>query len=276
MRISAIFKIVNDEFSMETLFIFGGDSRIGYAMKQYSRQHFDIKVLSSTRRTHPECDEFHFELESSSQYPAPKRGDKAVICFGLTDIAFCEANKELAWNINVRLTLELIDRLHVSGVYVTYLSSSSVFEGRKTACSIMTSRTPKSLYAKTKAAVEDKIFSDYLSNASAVRMPKVTGSGWSILDKWKMEYHTTGLVRPFSNRYVYPVGIEKICSKISVLLNEKRLGVFHVNGSQKTSFATLCAQNARLLGIDSRKIRPTKDKDWRRGLTQTPNLLPNF
>lgn len=276
MRISAILKIFNDEFNMETLFIFGGDSRIGYAIKQYCCQYFDIRILSSTRRRQPECDEFHFELEGSSQYPAPKKGDKALICFGLTNIGFCESNKELAWNINVSSTLELIDRLHVSGVYVSYLSSSSVFEGRKTACSIMTSRTPKSLYAKTKAAVEDRIFSDYLSNASVLRMPKVTGSGWSILDKWKMEYHTTGLVRPFSNRYVYPVGIEKICSKISVLLNEKRLGVFHVDGGQKTSFATLCAQNARLLGIDSRKIRPTKDRDWRRGLTQTPNLLPNF
>jgi dTDP-4-dehydrorhamnose reductase len=276
MGITAILIIVNEEFVMKTLFIFGGNSRIGCSIKDYYHENFDIRILSSTRRRPTKSDEFHFELEDGSQYPNPQCGDVALICLGLTNIGYCESNKEIAWNINVSSTLGLMGQLYESGVYVCYLSTSSVFEGRTTACSIMTPKTPKSTYARTKAEVEDRICSEYMSNVSILRLPKVTGAGWSILDKWKMEYHTTGLVRPFSNRHVYPVGIEKICSKISILLNERRLGIFHLNGGQKTSFATLCAQNARLLGIDRGKIRPTKDTDWRRGQMQTPNLLPNF
>lgn len=276
MKPSAKSKLVNAELTMKTLFIFGGDSRIGCAIKHFNRYNCDIRVLASTRRRETEHGEFHFELNANSPYPALKAGDEALICFGLTDIGFCEANKELAWNINVSSTLHLIRHLYDAGVHVCYLSSSSVFEGRTTACSITSSKTPKSLYAKTKAAVEHKICSDYLSNTSILRMPKVTGTGWSLLDKWKGEYHSAGLVRPFSNRYIYPIGIEKICSKISILFREKRLGVLHVNGGQKISFSTLCLQNASSLGIDHKKIHPTKDTDWKRGLMQTPNLLPNF
>ena len=83
MRSSAKSKLVNAELIMKTLFIFGGDSRIGSAIKHYNRNNCDIRVLASTRRREIEHGEFHFELEALGHCQKITRLKIAVIVMSL-------------------------------------------------------------------------------------------------------------------------------------------------------------------------------------------------
>lgn len=258
---------------MSKLFIFGGDSQIGKKILSIGLWHSPFDIAASTRNKPEGPSSFHYDLMQSKKLPRIECGDAAIICFGMTNIRACQKDPDIAWQINVEKTLELIARLSDKDVYISYLSSSSVFEGRVLPCHRQSRRTPRSVYAKTKTAVENFLFSEIRNNFSVIRLPKVVGESWPIYKIWADEYRNNGIVKPFSDRFLSPLNIEYAASRILWILSAKKEGVFHIRGSQRISYADYCIMNAKLLGIEANKIIPIKDKDRQRKSFSTPNLL---
>lgn len=199
-----------------------------------------------------------------------------IISFGLTNIAYCEKFPELAWTVNYKLTLEILKNLREKNIHTIYLSTSSVFEGRTTACHILSKKSPKSVYSKTKSAVENKIIENFQDTTSIVRLTKVVDENWIMHKTWQQEYAEEACVRPFKNRYFFPTKMNMVCGKVEQIIKEKKIGLFHIQSSPKISYYDYCQINSETIGISSRSILPFRDNVIKRSQLITPSLVPNI
>ena len=157
------------------------------------------------------------------------------------------------------------------------MSTSSVFEGRTTACHILSEKSPRgSVYSKTKSAVENKIIENFQDTTSIVRLTKIVDENWIMHKIWQQEYAEEGCVRPFKNRYFFPTKMNIVCGKVEKIIKERKIGLFHIQSSPKISYYDYCQINSEAIGISGRSILPFRDNVIKRSQLITPSLVPNI
>lgn len=258
------------------ILILGGDSYVGNALSKHLRQFNCFNTVSTTRRTSKNPTKMYFDPHKSTELSRLDNLNCVIISFGLTNIAYCEKFPENAWTVNYKLTLEILKKLREKNIHTIYLSTSSVFEGRTTACHILSKKSPRSVYSKTKSAIEDKIIKNFQDTTSIVRLTKVVDRNWIMHKIWQQEYADEGRVRPFKNRYFFPTKMNIVCGKVEQIIKEKKNGLYHIQSSPKISYYDYCQINSETIGISSGAILPFRDNVIKRSQLITPSLIPNI
>jgi dTDP-4-dehydrorhamnose reductase len=169
----------------------------------------------------------HSELDITNKEQIKKifqqnKIDTVIHTAAITKIRKCEYDKQLAWNVNVEGTKNLIDeiirlKLNINFVYV---STACVFDGHSGMYTEKSIPYPENFYSLTKLLGEFEV--SQLPNATIIRTNFVPKKPWPY-------------EKAFTDRYGTYLFAEQVANGIHDVIQEKLIGIVHVVGDKKMS-----------------------------------------
>ena len=149
--------------------IVGGDSEIGGAAFAALKAQGHAATATTRRRGPAAHDRLFLDLTTSLKgWEPPKGATSACVCAAVARLADCAADPPRSAHVNVTQTLALADSLLGRGVYVLFLSTNQVFDGRVAQVPPEAPHSPVSEYGKQKARTEAALL-DKMAARSAGR-----------------------------------------------------------------------------------------------------------
>lgn len=143
-------------------FITGGSGVLGKKLSSELQKEFDIYVP-----TKKECDILN--ISNLTDLLIKYNPDYVIHLAAYVDTFGCEQNKDLAMDVNITGTINIVKACEKIKCKLIYISSEYVFSGEKGNYTIFDRLNPINVYGKTKAAAE-YIVSIY-DNHQIIRMP---------------------------------------------------------------------------------------------------------
>jgi UDP-4-amino-4,6-dideoxy-N-acetyl-beta-L-altrosamine transaminase/dTDP-4-dehydrorhamnose reductase len=226
-----------------------------------------------------------FELNCSdyralSDFLEAIKPDWVIHCGGATNVDWCEKHPEETWQINVDATAHLATLLRRIKAGLIYISSDSVFDGKKGNYATTDAPNPINIYARSKFASE-QIIRQILKQHVIIR---TNFHGWNAVEKeslseWIINNLKQGKTIPaFSDIFFNPLEASTLAGFIWDLLEEEAEGIFHLAASDSSSKYKFALSIAEVFGFSKEHIIPTEslslpDRAARPPLT---TLAPNF
>lgn len=163
-----------------------------------------------------------------------KKPEVVINCTGITNVDYCEENKDEAWNVNVRGTRNISEGARSIGSYMVHFSSDYAIN-------------PVNEYAWTKLASES------LVDGLVIRTNYYDKSSWlmkSILAKDRLKLLTTEFLNPISSF--------NLINTMAKLIEKKYKGAVNIGTKNRISFYELGCAIADVYGIGGGIISPIK------------------
>jgi dTDP-4-dehydrorhamnose reductase len=195
--------------------------------------------------------------------------DCAVVLAGLNNIKEVEENRELAFAINYKNTVCLIDALNDLGLPCLFISSSCVFAADAITRDELSPRCPSVYYGELKAQVEDHILSTHQMN-SVIRLTKIVDDN-SIIYSWMKQIRNGLMVNAFDDMLVSPVHIELILPIIYKWCRLCQSRIIHISSDQQITYYEWATMLAHRLNLPTELITVTSVNDF----NERPLFMPS-
>jgi dTDP-4-dehydrorhamnose reductase len=185
---------------------------------------------------------------------APLRPESIIHCAAATNVDWCEDHPEAADQVNVQASSFLAEIAQEMNAQFVYISTDSVFDGKRGNYSETDPPAPLSVYANSKLRGEREV----LRRHSSPLIVRVTIYGWSAQSKpsfaeWILDEIAAGRqVRGFSDVYFCPLLANDLAEVLLTMLDSGVSGIYHAAGSERISkydFAKRVAMTFKL-GIE--------------------------
>jgi len=221
--------------------------------------------VSALYNTHPLkngfCDAFKADILDRPKLKKLFREinpDAVIHSAAITDVNYCENHKEEAYKVNVEGTKNVLEASSHAGSKSVYISSDSLFDGRKGNYSEEDAPHPINYYGKTKLLGE-KEAEKY--NSLIIR---TNFYGWNAGSKkefseWIVDSIESGnKVNLFTDVYFNPIIVTSLSRIITELIEKNKTGVFNVAGRERCSRFQFGNVIADVFHLDSSLIIPSK------------------
>jgi len=206
-----------------TLLITGGTGRLGSEL---------VKLFPDCLS--PTHDELDITIEKEiRKYVCSHRVNEVIHCAAITDIRFCEEHRNLAYEMNVNGTRNLINAIKSSSFpsvrpYMIYVSTACVFSGDsgEQLYSEEDLPYPKNFYGLTKLLGEYMVLGK--SNLVA-RTNFVRRGPWAY-------------PKAFADRFGTYLYADQVASVIQQLFTKRIVGLVHIAGNKRMSMYELARQ----------------------------------
>jgi len=238
-----------------TVLIIGGESAIGTALTQHlTKTGISVKTTSRRRDTEHSLWIDLAEDESVNNFQLPDVAG-CVILASVTSMSECETSQEKTHRINVYNTIKLITKLQQKGIFTVFLSSNQVFDAYSLHNSPRATLHPLNNYGRMKLEVENFI-NQNCSNAAILRLGKVIGESFPLLENFIDELTSGRSVSAYKNYTVAPTSMTLCCKAITGLLFHRAQGIYQVSSAMNISYFELVKHVCGLLKIDIALINP--------------------
>lgn len=184
--------------------------------------------------------------------------DVIIHTAGLSSLAICEKDPELANKVNFLGTKTIVDSVKGKDVKLVFLSSDYVFDGKKGDYKEEDETIPTTQYGKSKKLAEDYIKKE-LDNYIIVRTANVYGNNGSSFFNFLMNNFKNGSqVEVFDNVFFTPTYIVSFMENIDLLLSQDFKGTIHVTGSDIVSRYQFASMLAKAYGFNSELVTKIK------------------
>lgn len=196
--------------------ITGGTGSLGIELKKI--------FLENISPTHKELDITN--KEQVNKIFQQNKIDTVIHTAAITKVRKCEDDKQLAWDVNVKGTKNLIDEIIHSKLNINfvYVSTACVFDGHSEMYTENSIPYPKNFYALTKLLGEFEV--QKLPNSLIIRtnfVPKIS---------WPYE-------KAFTDRFGTYLFADQVANGINDAIKEKFTGTVHIVGDKKMSIFEL-------------------------------------
>ena len=238
--------------------IVGGDSEIGGAAFAALKSQDHAVAATTRRRDRVAGDRLFLDLGASLEGWEPPPGTtSACVCAAVARLADCAADPQASAHINVNQTLTLVDKLLRRGIYVLFLSTNQVFDGRVAQVPPDAAHSPVSEYGRQKARTESTL-SDHMARRAPIgilRLAKVVSPHMALLQRWIADLAKGMPISAFTDMTLAPTQMASVTSAISSLLSERASGIFQLTGARDVSYADVGRFLAGKLGVDSSLVQ---------------------
>ena len=179
-----------------------------------------------------------------------------IICAGLSNINYIERNLEHSKFVNVLSTIRLIKKLKMKNIFLVYLSSVSVFNGRKSFYKITDFPCPINNYGKYKLEIEEFISNYYYKNYAILRLTKVISGTTPLIKNWRKLYKLNKNILAFEDKFFAPISLDEVFESLNIILKEKLYGIFHLGGKDEISFYEFALKYFSENDLSSKLIKP--------------------
>jgi len=247
---------------MKKIIITGGSGLVGSNFVHFLAKNSDYKIYSlynSKKMNFGNCENIKVDIMNHDDVLSLHELDANLIihCAAVTGIKFCEENEQLAHDINVIGTKNVVELAKKNNAKLIYLSTDAVFDGVKGNYSDNDDPNPINVYGKTKLEGE-KACMDY-ENFIIVRMSlfgkNLAGDKKSFLEdiigclKNKKEFNA------FSNVINSPIYVKNVLDIIMGLYEKKAKGIFHLGSFDSCSKYEFVNLIAGVFGFDQKLVQ---------------------
>lgn len=183
--------------------------------------------------------------------------DVIIHTAALTNVDFCEINPHLANELHVNGTRYLVQAAKEIGAYFLYISTDSVFDGKKGNYKEEDIAKPLNIYAQTKYEGELEVLK--YQNSCIIRtniygfnwLPKQSIAEW-ILSTLRKEENIT----LFKDVYFSPILVNNLVDVLLEITELRLTGVFHVAGPEGISKLEFGEIIAKIYNLNQELIKP--------------------
>jgi len=180
------------------------------------------------------------------------RPDWIVHCAALTDVDWCETHPEETWAVNVGVTRNLAVLSRACGSDLVYISTDSVFDGKRGHYTETDSLAPLNEYARSKQVGEEAV----QAAGGRYLIVRTNIYGWNATDKmslaeWMLSRLERGQIVPgFTDVAFSPILVNDLSDVILDMLERQLTGLYHVAGAESCSKYEFACQLAEVFGLD--------------------------
>ncbi len=241
--------------------VIGGDSLVGGSAVNALRQ-CGHTVHETTRRVDTLGPlRVLLDFESEVSFRAPAGVGYAFLIAAATNYDRCEKDP-MARVTNVELIPKTVASLLEQGLFVTYISTNSVFGGERPWPQEDDSHQPGIAYAQQKSESEAVVLraAERLSatdRLNIVRLTKIMNAGVSPLPAWFAAWEKGQPVEPFADLIFAPMSVRFVGEALARIGEERVPGNLHLSGAENVNYVDFARKLASRLGVDLNLIRPT-------------------
>jgi dTDP-4-dehydrorhamnose reductase len=190
---------------------------------------------------------------------------------GVANVELCEANRSLAYDVNVLAAVHLAQACHICGVKFVQISTDHLFDGKERFSDEGKFANPLNYYAKTKLLAEEGVLN---TNPDAL-VVRTNFFGWgtsyrnSFSDFIIMSLRNGSKINLFSDVYFTPILVETLAENILELLKNNASGIFNVVGNERMSKFYFGLKICDVFGLNPELISPISIEDHK-GLIKRP------
>ena len=189
------------------------------------------------------------------------RPEAIIHTAALTDVDRCEAERELAWSINVGGTRNIAELSKEYGAFLVYISTDYVFRGDKGMYRETDEPDPINYYGLTKLKGEEEVINianEFCIARSSVIYGARPASGKVNFALWTIEKLKAGeTVNIVIDQWSSPTLNTNLSEMLLEVVERRIAGIYHLAGATRISrydFAKLIAEN---FNLNKRLIKPS-------------------
>jgi len=246
----------------ENFLIVGADSFLGAKLIKVLEDR-GCSVSGTTRRKENlRGNRIFLDLYADNfDFIAPEGTTYAYLLAGIVDYSECERNPK-SWEVNVEKMTLIAQQLMRQGVFVTFISSNTVFGGERPWCHEDAKHMPKFTYARHKSAAESairemakKLGSVELFNV--VRLTKILSIKTPPLPSWSSAIQQGETFYPFSDLIIAPMSLRFTAESLAEIGHYRLPGNLHLSGEENISYVKLAHALGAKMSCDPQLINPT-------------------
>jgi len=220
-----------------------GDGVIGCALAQLLESKGQPFLITS-RHSENSTEKCFLDLRDYSTFTIPKGIKTAYICAGISLKSACEEDMEGCRNINVTNTIELTKSLLKKNIFVVFLSSAEVFNGKKSKYEINEAPDPVSAYGKLKVETEHAL-KELGQHIAVIRLTKVFDKESSIAGKWISQLQDRKPINAFNDIHISPISLGYAAKFILSVGERQEPGTYHLSGDGDYSYYDIATMLAK-------------------------------
>jgi dTDP-4-dehydrorhamnose reductase len=190
---------------------------------------------------------------------AALRPKSIIHCAAITEVDWCELHPEETEEVNVQASSALAELAQELNAQFLYVSTDSVFDGKRGNYSEDDQPAPLSIYAKSKWRGEKEV----LCRHSSPLIVRVNIYGWNAQPKqsvaeWILDdLRTRKPVRGFADVYFCPMLANDVAEVLLTMLDRGLNGIYHVAGSERISKYDFVTRVAKTFSLATDCVVPT-------------------
>ncbi len=176
---------------------------------------------------------------------------------GITNVEFCEAEQEKAFQVNVEGTRNVVDACRAFNSKLVFFSTDYVFDGTKGNYSEKDKVNPINFYGKTKVQGEQIVKG--LDDFIIARVSSLYGFNSKQDKKTFVTYAVNEMKESkeilVSNLINCPTLIDDVAEAVYLMLEKNFSGLFHLTGKEAVTKKQLLEKTCKVFGLDSSLIK---------------------
>ncbi len=251
---------------MSRLLITGSSGLLGSNLAKIAAPLFDVYAAYNTNKVHiKDVSNFSIDLSSPDAVLRLNEISPEVIihCAANTSLDECELNPEKAYNQNVLTSINVARSARTTGAYLIFISTDSVFDGKKGDYREEDTPNPVNVYSKTKLEAENQVFSIHPGSCIA----RVNIYGWNkrekfslaewMLDKLENNQELTG----FKDVFYTPILVNDLAEYLFRIIDLRYEGILHIGQRESCSKLDFAYMVADVFNLDANLIKPISIDD---------------
>jgi len=246
------------------IFVTGGSGLLGSKIVKYAREKNEV---ISTYQSHPINDEGFktacldirdFQVTELMEKYHP---DVVVHSAALTNVDYCEKNREEAWLTNAKGTKNMVSACKKINCKMVYISTAGIFDGKYAPYSETDRPNPLNYYAQTK--LQGERYTSTLKDHLIIRT--TVPYGWH---PWKLNFVTWIIdnlkkkmpIKIVTDQRNTPTYADDFAKALLRLVKLDKKGIFNVVGSTSISRFDFAMKVAETFDLDESLITPVTSK----------------